>query len=200
MNTQQRVAVAQFYDGKASIYDNLVRTKAAYVLPGLLCSTLKKHQIYSGEILDLGCGTGSLRLALPESYRLHGVDISLEMVRLARRLYEAVHLGPIEKVLGLIPDKKYDCVVALSSLYLIEDITEVAKHMARIARRMVFASLEQFDPGTSTEMRQTSGFAIYNHDWRKFEPCTVEWNYLWTRPVSDGTKIFGNVVTKLIEP
>jgi len=89
-------------------------------------------------VLNVGCGTGSLALQLaPHGAHIHGLDISSEMVRIARGKVDAAgvdnvtfHVGPFGEDVPF-EDGSLDGVCAYSILHLLED-REAA--LARIYR------------------------------------------------------------------
>lgn len=80
-------------------------------------------------VLELGCGTGSLALRLhAHAAEVHGVDVSGEMVRIARGKAEAAgaenvtfHVGSLEEGLDAFAPESVDVALAFSLLHLVED-------------------------------------------------------------------------------
>lgn len=87
-------------------------------------------------VLDVGCGTGSLALILaPSAKHVLGVDVSDEMIRIARGKAKDVpnvsfHLGALDGSLPFEPES-LDGICAYSLLHLLED---PAAALARIHR------------------------------------------------------------------
>ncbi|MCA9713107.1 MAG: class I SAM-dependent methyltransferase, partial [Myxococcales bacterium] len=83
----------------------------------------------SHTVLDIGCGTGSLALRLaPSAAQLHGLDISSEMVRIARGKAAAqqvdnvtFHVGPFDDSFAALAPGSLDGVCAYSILHLVDD-------------------------------------------------------------------------------
>ncbi|MEZ4429602.1 MAG: class I SAM-dependent methyltransferase [Nannocystaceae bacterium] len=81
------------------------------------------------ELLDIGCGTGSLALRLaPHCARVHGLDISSEMIRIADGKAAAdkvdnvtFHVGPFDDSFAAFAPESLDGVCAYSILHLVED-------------------------------------------------------------------------------
>ena len=96
------------------------------------------HMQPDHEVLDIGCGTGSLALRLaPSAAHVHGLDISSEMVRIARDKAQTqgadnvtFHVGPFGDHLPF-EDESLDGICAYSILHLVEDR---AAKLARIWR------------------------------------------------------------------
>lgn len=79
------------------------------------------------DILDLGCGTGSLASYLrPFSKKLDGVDLSLDMIKLAKAtgFYDALYQGDIETYLEELSDQ-YDVIVAAAVLIHFFDLEKL---------------------------------------------------------------------------
>ncbi len=84
-------------------------------------------------VLDIGCGTGSLALRLAEGgATLHGLDVSSEMMRIAKGKAEkagaenvSFHTGAFDEDFAVFPNGSLDGVCAYSFLHLVLDWREV---------------------------------------------------------------------------
>lgn len=80
-------------------------------------------------VLDIGCGTGSLALRLASSAaHVHGLDISSEMMRIARGKARnqsvknvTFHTGAFDETFTALADGTLDGLCAYSILHLVED-------------------------------------------------------------------------------
>ena len=80
-------------------------------------------------VLDIGCGTGSLALRLaPSAAHVHGLDLSSEMIRIARSKAEAqgvenvsFHTGPFDDGFAVLANESLDGICAYSILHLLHD-------------------------------------------------------------------------------
>jgi SAM-dependent methyltransferase len=94
-----------------------------------------------GSVLDLGCGTGELAIALAVAgMRATGCDISPEMLRVAahaERSSEVVDWVELEPDWCVLPlrAEKFDAVVASSILEYVDDPIAVLRECRRVLRR-----------------------------------------------------------------
>jgi ubiquinone/menaquinone biosynthesis C-methylase UbiE len=80
-------------------------------------------------VLDIGCGTGSFCLRLASTgAQVHGLDLSEEMVRIAREKTRdadvdnvAFHVGPFDETFIEFGPKSLDGIFAYSLLHLVPD-------------------------------------------------------------------------------
>jgi arsenite methyltransferase len=92
-------------------------------------------------VLDIGCGTGSLALRLASSgASIHGLDISSEMIRIARGKAQAdgvanvsFHVGAFDAFDHFEPES-LDGVCAYSLLHLVEDLPAVLSRIHGLLR------------------------------------------------------------------
>lgn len=96
-------------------------------------------------ILDIGCGTGSLALRLaPHAAHVHGLDLSSEMVRIARDKATVqkvsnvtFHVGAFDEDISFAPES-LDGLCAYSLLHLLEDRTTALQRIYRLLKPGAF--------------------------------------------------------------
>ena len=192
-------AVKKSYEAIADEYDTEFEAKAEYAAPQYITEVFEEFDIRDGSILDIGCGTGKLREYLGKNFQYVGIDISPKMLSIAKNRGYETHEGDAIEQLQTLGDKSVDHIVALSSLYFIEDFHAFISECERVARRSLFITLEQFDQRI-TEMMKTRGIDLYNHDLSIITNPTKIFGdvYLWKRPKTED-RIFGDVVFKKVE-
>lgn len=91
-------------------------------------------------ILDVGCGTGSLALRLsPYGAHVHGLDLSSEMIRIARDKTKAAaitnvtfHVGAFDDSFAAFEDGSLRGICAYSLLHLTDDLPATLRRVFRL--------------------------------------------------------------------
>ena len=115
------------------------------------------------NILDLGCGTGSLASYLrPYSKNLDGVDLSPDMIKLAEDtgLYDTVYQQEIEVYLGEISNQ-YNVIVAAAVLihfFDLHGILSLIRNSLTENGKLIFSVFE----GVSSD-KELNEFLMYSH-------------------------------------
>jgi arsenite methyltransferase len=94
----------------------------------------------SDVVLDVGCGTGSLALRLaPSGAHIHGLDLSSEMIRIARGKAEAAkatnvtfHVGAFDDSFTAFGDESVRGLCAFSLLHLVDDLPVALRRIFRL--------------------------------------------------------------------
>lgn len=123
----------------AKFWDQLAERYAARPVPDVAAFDRKKqvtreHLTPRSNVLEIGCGTGSLALELScHAASIHAIDVSPEMIRIAEQkkanqgvtnvIFQA---GTLEAMLPRIP-RELDAVWAYSILHLVDDRTSTLK-------------------------------------------------------------------------
>lgn len=93
-------------------------------------------------VLDIGCGTGSLALRLAASAaEVHGLDVSSEMVRIARGKASAAgvsnvtfHVGAFDAGFDVFRDASLHGICAYSLLHLVDDLPGALAQIHRLLK------------------------------------------------------------------
>ena len=81
----KNVENTSIYGSFASVYDLFMDNVPYDKWCSWICDYLRKEKVEDGLILDLGCGTGKLtRLMAKEGYDMIGIDMSYDMLDIAR--------------------------------------------------------------------------------------------------------------------
>lgn len=122
------IANASFWDKIAEKYaQQPVKDPAAFDRKIAITQSLMTPQ---DVILDVGCGTGSLALRLsPSGAHVHGLDVSREMIRIARHKASVAgvtnvtfHVGPFDDSFTVFGEGSLKGICAYSLLHLVDDL------------------------------------------------------------------------------
>lgn len=128
----------------APLYDAWAETpqgRRAYLLEGELIARLGRRRLaFSQRILEVGCGTGiHLEIFREKGPDVFGVDVSPEMLRLARRrLGRGAHLCLGEAENLPFRAKSFDAVTLITTLEFISNPKRAVQEALRVSRGMVF--------------------------------------------------------------
>jgi predicted TPR repeat methyltransferase len=108
------------YDEWAASYDDdLAQDSQGYVAPAVAAEAVARASGVDGEILDAGCGTGLVGVALAErgARSIDGVDLSPGMLAKAKETGVYRRLAPADLSRPLpVPADSYDVVVCVGTL------------------------------------------------------------------------------------
>ncbi len=140
----------QFSDIYSQYYDLIYKDKQYKAEAEYINSLILEHKKDTKEILELGCGTGRYtELFCDFGYSVHGVDMSLEMLRIAeqRRIGREDRLRfTHSKIQDLDMDKKFDVIVALFHVMSYQTSNEDLIKAFQVARKhLVDGGLFIFD-------------------------------------------------------
>lgn len=128
-----------YFGAMADSYDSLIR-RAIPRYDEMMQRLLEHIRLQPREILELGCGTGNLTLALLKRYpnaRVTTVDASPEMTELtARRANEPERLKTITSTFEelRLPDESFDLVASSLSLHHVRDVRPIYQAIWRWLR------------------------------------------------------------------
>jgi SAM-dependent methyltransferase len=133
-----------------------------------LVSMFRAHRIDSGTIVDLGCGSGALARHLVDAgYDVIGIDISEEMIRIARRNVPEAKFRQASLLSTVIPRCKAVISIGECLNYLF-DLRNNSKQRAKLFRRISQAldpgGIFVFDVATDRMQRARKTFTV-GQDW-----------------------------------
>jgi ubiquinone/menaquinone biosynthesis C-methylase UbiE len=90
------------------------------------------------NVLDVGCNSGYIASFVPGNCRVYGVDVSEQLVAIAKKRLVEAHNAPAEAL--PFPDKAMDVVILGEIIEHVHDAALVLREAARVARRLVVGS------------------------------------------------------------
>lgn len=128
--------IRQLYQRFSSFYESNVRDELDYRGPQRVRDLIKAvtGNCRAVATLDLGCGSGLAGIELrPISARMVGVDLSPEMIELAREggLYDALEVAEITSWLAQ-ESERFDLIVACDTLIYFGDLRQALEPAVRL--------------------------------------------------------------------
>jgi len=140
------------YSESAFIYDATLEQHFDYPAAcRRIHSFIQKHHVNAKTLLDVGCGTGKHLYFLQEHYQVEGLDISPQMLKIARNRFPDIpfHEG---SMLNFDLQKKFDVITCLyASLTLVKTLDNVKKAIACMVRHLTDGGILLIEPWWSPE-------------------------------------------------
>ncbi len=154
--------VAHIFDNHAPNFDEHLVRELQYAVPENLVFLARQRANNSEErwsVLDLGCGTGLLGLAVaPYARQLVGVDLSAKMLAKARdrNLYHRLEQLDLLSMMRLEAASSYDLIVAADVFVYLGNLEDIIREMTRLLRPngLVAFSVEALEKLASEDTRQ----------------------------------------------
>jgi SAM-dependent methyltransferase len=106
--------VSNIFNAYASYYDLLYRDKDYKSEGGYVVSLLNQNKLFSGSMLELGCGTGKHAEVFADlGFVTHGIDSSIFMINKANDRKSDTNIFELSDVRSFRVNKKFDAVVSL---------------------------------------------------------------------------------------
>lgn len=128
--------VSATFDNFAPTFDAHLR-ELQYDVPRRLAAVVLRRVPCPSDILDLGCGTGQVGVALAEyRHRLTGVDLSEKMLAQARgrNLYAQLHLCEVHAFMRNAAAASFDVACAADVFIYIGALEQLFAEIARVLR------------------------------------------------------------------
>ena len=158
---------ARNYSILSSVYDRLMNPTFYSKYIKFIKLVIRKHKLNVNKILDAGCGTGRLSKELKKvGFEVVGIDISKEMVRLARKRGIKCYVMSMEEFnIG----KRFDMIISTydSVNYLTK--TKLKKFIKNAYRHLVNGGALIFDINSPAKIkrlqnRETKFFSTNGYD------------------------------------
>jgi predicted TPR repeat methyltransferase len=155
--------VTQLFDEVARRFEGHLVHELEYQVPEALASLVRPELKPNACVVDLGCGTGLVGVALASAGAgIIGVDLSARMLEIAARrgAYARLEQGELVEVLARMPAASAQAVLAADVFIYIGDLAAVFAAVARLlAPRGLFAfSVEGLEEG-SYKLQPTGRYA-----------------------------------------
>ena len=130
--------VESVFDGYAEKFDTHLRQVLSYEAPEKLAALITQHSTPSAEkwkVLDLGCGTGLVGLAIaPFARQLVGVDLSGKMLEKARarNLYQRLERADLLAMMQGEKASSYDVIIAADVFIYLGKLDAVISEIKRL--------------------------------------------------------------------
>lgn len=159
--------VEHLFDNIAGKFDAHLLQNLKYRVPEelvLLVRDFSEPLPGGWDILDLGCGTGLVGVAMaPYARHLVGVDLSSGMLAKARErsLYHRLERSELLSMMRREPDGSYDAIMAADLFIYIGDMDDVFGEAKRLLRRdgLFGFSLESLDAPLDYKLLPTTRYA-----------------------------------------
>lgn len=126
--------ISTLFDQHAEVFDRILVDDLGYDVPKLTANLLQANGLNKFEnLLDLGCGTGLMGVALSSTAEnMTGVDLSENMIEIAfdRDIYNALYVADVEDYLDDNDEDKWDIICAGDVFPYLGDIDNFATGIA----------------------------------------------------------------------
>lgn len=128
----------KFWDKQAKRYDR-GEMEFAHVYSDIIAKTSLYLNV-TDNVLDYGCATGTKTIELAGKVsHIHGIDISIEMIREANKKRDKANIDNISFSRGTIfeaglDDASYDSIIAFGILHLLEDSDRVIRRINELLK------------------------------------------------------------------
>ena len=138
------------YDRIAKFYDDVIGRsfEPAFFLKDLI----NKYSSNVTSVLELGCGTGGILEVLSRDYDVSGVDLSEEMLKIARRKNPNVSFSK-QSIVDFKLDKKFDAVICVyDTINHLTKFSEWKKLFRNVYKHLNQSGIFLFDINTISKL------------------------------------------------
>lgn len=149
------------YSVYSKYYDEIETTSQEVV--DFIISVAQKHFPQAKSILEIGCGTGNNLISLKEKFEVSGLDLSAEMLTLAKQKLSDTKLY-IGDMSNFNIDQKFDLIISMyDSINHLENIDAWKDCFSSVTKHLNKSGLFIFDINTLKKlntMSQASDFEV----------------------------------------
>lgn len=154
--------IQKLFDRLAPTYEGLIE-RTGYQGLKIVKDMYEKNKIYTGTILDVGCGTGKLKDYLGDKFEYIGIDLSAKVLEEAKKKGFDIHAGKLEEELRNFTDKSIDHIVCVGVSGFIKNFDELVNEFFRVARETVLFSIEYVPGRQIADSKIYRQIQLYNH-------------------------------------
>ena len=175
------------YNNLASIYDRLMEDIDYQAWANYLYQLISKYKAPGKELIDLGCGTGSISLKLAQKgYNVLGIDYSEEMLSQADQKFRENNIViPLyhQDIRQFVMDRNVDIVIStFDTLNYILDEKDIERTFKNVFEVLKKDALFIFDINTPYKLKEILGDNIFTYN-------TEEISYIWENDFDDKENI-----------
>ena len=167
----------------ANYYDDLMAGVPYRLWVDYLEDLLKRIDYHPRTVLDAACGTGNVgELLAARGYQVVGVDISPEMIEIARGKKSSVEYH-VQDVADLDLGRKFDLAISLfDSINYMTDVKRLARGMKRVGEHLHDGGVLMFDVNTI--------YALSHHFFDQASLSSDRYpKYVWNSEYDHSTRI-----------
>lgn len=135
------------YTKEAAFYDAIYSFKDYEREADYLHELIEQHRRWAGgSLLDVACGTGSFIGPLQLYYRIEGVDLSPDMLKIARERYPDVPLHEGDMA-DFNLNKQFDVIICMgSAIGYMKSVVRMQQAVATMARHLSYSGVLVVEP------------------------------------------------------
>jgi len=131
--------IEEYNDKLAPVYNKVTKGEFKWIAPKKIAKKLLTFVKRRDIVLDLGCGTGqSAEPFIKKGCKVIGIDISSEMLKLARKKYKfwKLYKYDIEKRLKGLRFKRnfFDAIIAVGVLEFVKNFEKIMKEIVELTK------------------------------------------------------------------
>ena len=175
------------YNNLALVYDKLMEDIDYQAWANYLDQLISKYKAPGKELIDLGCGTGSISLKLAQKgYNVLGIDYSEEMLSQADQKFRENNIViPLyhQDIRQFVMDRNVDIVIStFDTLNYILDEKDIERTFKNVFEVLKKDALFIFDINTPYKLKEILGDNIFTYN-------TEEISYIWENDFDDKENI-----------